>query len=121
MTNSKKNGRAIDEKECTCLLLKVNQIGSISESIDAVKMAKQAGWGVMTSHRSGETEGTYIADLAVGMCTGQIKTGAPCRSSASPKYNQLLRIEEDLGAENTVYARKAFRTTSWMGKEATKV
>jgi hypothetical protein len=85
VTNSKKNGRAIDEKECTCLLLKVNQIGSISESIDAVKMAKQAGWGVMTSHRSGETEGTYIADLAVGMCTGQIKTGAPCRSERLTK------------------------------------
>ena len=68
----------------------------------------------MTSHRSGETEDTYIADLAVGLCTGQIKTGAPCRSERLAKYNQLLRIEEELGAENTVYAGKNFRTTSWM-------
>ncbi len=115
VTNIEKIGRAIDEKACTCLLLKVNQIGSVSESIDAVKKSKQAGWGVMTSHRSGETEDTYIADLAVGLCTGQIKTGAPCRSERLAKYNQLLRIEEELGAENTVYAGEGFRTTSWMG------
>ena len=69
----------------------------------------------MTSHRSGETEDTYIADLAVGLCTGQIKTGAPCRSERLAKYNQLLRIEEELGAENTIYAGSNFRTTSWMG------
>lgn len=115
VTNIEKIDRAIDEKSCTCLLLKVNQIGTISESIDAVKKSKQAGWGVMTSHRSGETEDTYIADLAVGLCTGQIKTGAPCRSERLAKYNQLLRIEEELGAENTIYAGKGFRTTSWMG------
>jgi len=115
VTNIDKIERAIKEKSCTCLLLKVNQIGSISESIAAVKMAKQAGWGVMTSHRSGETEDTYIADLAVGLCTGQIKTGAPCRSERLAKYNQLLRIEERLGAENTIFAGKGFRTTSWMG------
>merc|ERR1711966_199567 len=89
VTNIEKIGRAIDEKSCTCLLLKVNQIGSITESIAAVTKAKQAGWGVMTSHRSGETEDTYIADLAVGLCTGQIKTGAPCRSKRLAKYNQL--------------------------------
>lgn len=115
VTNIEKISRAIDEKACTCLLLKVNQIGSISESIAAVKKSKQAGWGVMTSHRSGETEDTYIADLAVGLCTGQIKTGAPCRSERLAKYNQLLRIEEELGAENTEYAGAGFRTTSWMG------
>lgn len=115
VTNPEKIGRAIDEKSCTCLLLKVNQIGSISEAIDAVTKSKQAGWGVMTSHRSGETEDTYIADLAVGLCTGQIKTGAPCRSERLAKYNQLLRIEEELGAENTIYAGKGFRQTSWMG------
>lgn len=116
VTNIEKIGRAIEENSCTCLLLKVNQIGSVSESIAAVKKAKQAGWGVMTSHRSGETEDTYIADLAVGLCTGQIKTGAPCRSERLAKYNQLLRIEEELGAENTAYAGEGFRTTAWMGE-----
>lgn len=116
VTNIEKIGRAVDEEACTCLLLKVNQIGSISESIDAVKKSKQAGWGVMTSHRSGETEDTYIADLAVGLCTGQIKTGAPCRSERLAKYNQLLRIEEELGAENTIYAGEGFRKTAWMGQ-----
>jgi len=115
VTNPEKIGRAIEEGSCTCLLLKVNQIGSISEAIDAVKKSKQAGWGVMTSHRSGETEDTYIADLAVGLCTGQIKTGAPCRSERLAKYNQLLRIEEELGSENTIYAGSNFRTTAWMG------
>lgn len=75
----------------------MNQIGTISESIEAVKMSKAAGWGVMASHRSGETEDTFIADLAVGLSTGQIKTGAPCRSERLAKYNQLLRIEEELG------------------------
>ena len=118
VTNIEKISRAVEEKSCTCLLLKVNQIGSISESIAAVTKAKQAGWGVMTSHRSGETEDTYIADLAVGLCTGQIKTGAPCRSERLAKYNQLLRIEEELGAENTAYAGEGFRKTAWMGEGA---
>jgi enolase len=115
VTNIEKISRAIEEGSCTCLLLKVNQIGSISESIAAVKMAKQAGWGVMTSHRSGETEDTYIADLAVGLDCGQIKTGAPCRSERLAKYNQLLRIEEELGPGKTTFAGKNFRTTAWMG------
>merc|ERR1719437_193794 len=108
VTNIEKIERAIKENSCTCLLLKVNQIGSVSESIAAVKKAKQAGWGVMTSHRSGETEDTYIADLAVGLCTGQIKTGAPCRSERLAKYNQLLRIEEQLG-DKAVFAGKQWR------------
>lgn len=69
-------------------IYQVNQIGSVTESIKAVKMSKQLGWGVMTSHRSGETEDNYIADIAVGLCTGQIKTGAPCRSERLAKYNQ---------------------------------
>merc|ERR1719198_1572183 len=86
--------KAIDDKACNALLLKVNQIGSITEAIEAVNMAKAAGWGVMTSHRSGETEDSFIADLAVGLKTGQIKTGAPCRSERLSKCNQLLRIEE---------------------------
>ena len=87
-------GYALQSPFETRLAHKVNQIGSVTEAIQAVKDAKAAGWGVMTSHRSGETEDTYIADLAVGLCTGQIKTGAPCRSERLAKYNQLLRIEE---------------------------
>ncbi|KAH0635454.1 hypothetical protein KY289_035369 [Solanum tuberosum] len=108
VTNPKRVAKAIAEKTCNALLLKVNQIGSVTESIEAVKMSKKAGWGVMTSHRSGETEDTFIADLAVGLSTGQIKTGAPCRSERLAKYNQLLRIEEELGSE-AVYAGASFR------------
>merc|ERR1711966_163258 len=113
VTNPVKIARAVEEKSANCLLLKVNQIGSVSESIDAVKLSKQNGWGVMTSHRSGETEDTYIADIAVGLCTGQIKTGAPCRSERLAKYNQLLRIEAELGA-GAKYAGESFRKPSWM-------
>jgi len=102
-TNPTRVKKSIDMKACDALLLKVNQIGSVSESIEAVNMSKQAGWGVMTSHRSGETEDTFIADLAVGLSTGQIKTGAPCRSERLAKYNQLLRIEAELG-DKAVYA-----------------
>lgn len=108
VTNPKRVEKAIKEKCCNALLLKVNQIGSVTESIEAVKMSKHAGWGVMASHRSGETEDTFIADLSVGLATGQIKTGAPCRSERLAKYNQLLRIEEELGAE-AVYAGANFR------------
>ena len=103
VTNPTRVKTAIEKKDCNALLLKVNQIGSISESIEAVRMAKEAGWGVMTSHRSGETEDSFIADLAVGLSTGQIKTGAPCRSERLAKYNQLLRIEDELGSQ-AVYA-----------------
>jgi len=109
VTNPTRVQKAIDEKACNALLLKVNQIGSISESIEAVGMAKAAGWGVMTSHRSGETEDSFIADLAVGLKTGQIKTGAPCRSERLSKYNQLLRIEEELGPKAAIYAGNSFR------------
>merc|ERR1711967_43780 len=108
VTNPVKIARAVKEKSANALLLKVNQIGSVTEAIQAVKDAKAAGWDVMTSHRSGETEDTYIADLAVGLCTGQIKTGAPCRSERLAKYNQLLRIEEELG-ENAIYTGAEFR------------
>lgn len=108
VTNPKRVEKAIKEKACNALLLKVNQIGSVTESIEAVRMSKKAGWGVMTSHRSGETEDTFIADLAVGLATGQIKTGAPCRSERLAKYNQLLRIEEELGAD-AIYAGASFR------------
>jgi enolase len=115
VTNPLRIKDAATRKACNALLLKVNQIGSVTESINAVKLAKQSGWGIMTSHRSGETEDNYIADLAVGLCTGQIKTGAPCRSERLAKYNQLLRIEEELGSKSS-YAGKAYRTPSWMGK-----
>jgi len=107
--------RAIADKSCNALLLKINQCGSITESIEAVKLVKQNGWGVMTSHRSGETEDVTIADLAVGLCTGQIKTGAPCRSERNSKYNQLMRIEEELGAA-AVYAGPNWRRPAWMGQ-----
>jgi len=115
VTNPLRIKDAATKKACNALLLKVNQIGSVTESINAVKLSKQSGWGVMTSHRSGETEDNYIADLAVGLCTGQIKTGAPCRSERLAKYNQLLRIEEELGSK-TSYAGKSYRTPTWMGK-----
>jgi enolase len=109
VTNVTRIDKAITDKACNALLLKVNQIGSLTESIDAVKKVKAEGWGVMTSHRSGETEDCFIADLAVGLSTGQIKTGAPCRSERLAKYNQLLRIEEELG-DAAVYAGAKYRT-----------
>jgi enolase len=108
VTNPKRIETAIQKKSCNALLLKVNQIGTVSESIQACKMAQSAGWGVMVSHRSGETEDTFIADLVVGLGTGEIKTGAPCRSERLAKYNQLLRIEEELGAE-AHFAGRHFR------------
>lgn len=108
VTNPKRITKAVDEKACNCLLLKVNQIGSVTESLEACKLAQSNGWGVMVSHRSGETEDTFIADLVVGLCTGQIKTGAPCRSERLAKYNQLLRIEEELGSK-AVFAGRNFR------------
>jgi enolase len=108
VTNPKRIQMAIEKKACNGLLLKVNQIGSVTESIDAALAAQADGWGVMVSHRSGETEDTFIADLVVGLGTGQIKTGAPCRSERLAKYNQLLRIEEELGAK-AVYAGLKFR------------
>jgi enolase len=112
VTNPERVQTAIDKKACNALLLKVNQIGTVTESIMAVRMAKDAGWGVMASHRSGETEDTFIADLAVGLSTGQIKTGAPCRSERLAKYNQLLRIEEELGKE-AGYAGETWRHIGW--------
>lgn len=108
VTNPKRMQLAIEKKACNCLLLKVNQIGTITEAIQAYLLAKSSGWGTMISHRSGETEDTFIADLVVGLSTGQIKTGAPCRSERLAKYNQLLRIEEELGL-NAKYAGKSFR------------
>ena len=97
VTNIKILQKAIHENAGNALLLKVNQIGSLTEAIKACKMAFDNKFNVMVSHRSGETEDPFIADLAVGLCTGQIKSGAPCRSDRTSKYNQLLRIEELLG------------------------
>merc|ERR1712070_521802 len=113
VTNPKRVQAGIDGKWCNALLLKVNQIGSVSEAIEAVRMAKEAGWGVMTSHRSGETEDSFIADLAVGLATGQIKTGAPCRSERLAKYNQLLRIEEELGSDAEYAGESVYRHIGW--------
>ena len=90
------------------MLIKLNQIGTLSETIGAIDMARGAGWGAMISHRSGETEDTTIADLAVAMGTGQIKTGAPSRSERVAKYNRLLRIEEELGGAARYAGRSAF-------------
>jgi enolase len=103
VTNVQFVARAIHEKACNGLLCKVNQIGTLSETIDAVNMSLRAGWAVAVSHRSGETEDTFISDLAVALNTGLIKTGAPARGERTAKYNQLLRIEEELG-EGARYA-----------------
>ncbi|KAJ1991779.1 phosphopyruvate hydratase [Dimargaris cristalligena] len=108
VTNPIRIQEAIEKKSCNGLLLKVNQIGTVTESIQAALKANSDGWGVMVSHRSGETEDTFIADLVVGLGTGQIKTGAPCRSERLAKYNQILRIEELLG-DKAVYAGENFR------------
>jgi enolase len=103
VTNPERVRRGIAEKACNALLVKVNQIGSLTETIEAVELCHRAGWRAVTSHRSGETEDSTIADLAVALNTGQIKTGAPARSDRVAKYNQLLRIEEELG-DTGVYA-----------------
>ena len=102
VTNVKRIKRAVELNACNALLLKINQIGTISESIDAAKFSIKNGWNVMVSHRSGETEDSFIADLTVGLGNGQIKSGAPCRSERNSKYNQLIRIEEELG-DKAVY------------------
>ncbi len=94
VTNLERIEEAIRDKSCNCLLLKVNQIGTLTEALDAVRLAYQHKWKVMVSHRSGETEDTFIADLAVGIGCGMIKAGAPCRGERTAKYNRLLRIEE---------------------------
>lgn len=111
VTNPKRVQSGIDGKWVNALLLKVNQIGTVTESIEASNMSQKAGWGVMVSHRSGETEDNFIGDLVVGLGTGEIKSGAPCRSDRLAKYNQIIRIEEELG-NRSVYAGKHFRDTS---------
>ncbi|HDZ90615.1 MAG TPA: phosphopyruvate hydratase [Deltaproteobacteria bacterium] len=97
VTNTRRISKGIKERSANAVLIKLNQIGTLTETLDAVKMTHQAGWNVVISHRSGETEDSFIADLAVATGTGQIKTGSLCRSERICKYNQLLRIEEELG------------------------
>lgn len=108
VTNPLRIKDAIEKKACNALLLKVNQIGTLTESVQAAKDSYAANWGVMVSHRSGETEDVTIADIVVGLRSGQIKTGAPARSERLAKLNQILRIEEELG-DNAVYAGEKFR------------
>ena len=108
VTNPLRIKKAIELKSCNALLLKVNQIGTLTESIQAAKDSYAAGWGVMVSHRSGETEDITIADIVVGLRAGEIKTGAPARSERLAKLNQILRIEEELG-KNAIYAGENFR------------
>ena len=108
VTNTTRLKKGIDKGCGNSILIKLNQIGSVSETLEAIKMAHKAGFTAVTSHRSGETEDTTIADLAVALNTGQIKTGAPSRSERVAKYNQLLRIEEELGAAAVYPGVKAF-------------
>jgi enolase len=108
VTNVERIQRGLDRGVANAVLLKVNQIGSLSETFDAAELAHRNGWSTMISHRSGETEDTMIADLVVALGSGQIKSGAPCRSERVAKYNQLLRIEEELGESATYPGRRAF-------------
>ena len=108
VTNVKRLKRAIDERAANSILIKLNQIGSLTETINAISMAQRAGWTAIVSHRSGETEDVTIADLVVATNAGQIKTGAPARTDRVAKYNQLLRIEEELGEIAKYAGREAF-------------
>ncbi len=108
VTNVDRLSKGIKLKASNSILIKLNQIGTLTETIDAVRMAQQTGWTAVVSHRSGETEDTTIADLAVGLNTGQIKTGAPCRSERTAKYNRLLRIEDELGKNAKFAGRQIF-------------
>jgi enolase len=108
VTNVERIARGIAENSANAVLIKLNQIGSLSETIAAIEMARKAGWGAMVSHRSGETVDSFIADFTVAMATGHLKTGAPCRGERVEKYNQLMRIEEELGAGAVYAGHKAF-------------
>ena len=108
-TNVQRLKKGIDIKSSNSILIKVNQIGTLTETLAAIDMARKAGWTSVISHRSGETEDTTISDLAVAMNSGQIKTGAPCRSERVAKYNRLLKIENELGQKAKYPGRKALR------------
>ena len=111
VTNVKRLQRGIDSGTANSILVKVNQIGTLTETLAAIDLARSAGYTAVMSHRSGETEDTTIADLAVATGCGQIKTGAPSRSDRTAKYNQLLRIEEGLGEAAEYLGRRAFAGT----------
>ena len=107
-TNTELIRRGIELNAGNAVLIKLNQIGTVTETLNAVKMTQDAGWGVVISHRSGETEDTTIADLAVGTNAGQIKSGAPARGERTAKYNRLLRIEEELGGRARFAGRQVY-------------
>jgi enolase len=109
VTNKVRLQQGIDQGVANSILVKVNQIGSLSETLETMKLAKESGYTTVMSHRSGETEDVTIADLAVATHAGQIKTGAPCRGERTAKYNQLLRIEEELGKRAVYAGKSAFR------------
>lgn len=108
VTNVERVSRGIQENVANAVLIKLNQIGTLSETIKTIEMAEKAGWGAMVSHRSGETVDSFIADFTVAMSTGHLKTGAPCRGERVEKYNQLMRIEEELGDSALYAGRRAF-------------
>lgn len=108
VTNVARIAQGIEQNVANAVLIKLNQIGTLTETIAAINMAGRAGWGSMVSHRSGETVDSFIADLTVAMDTGHLKTGAPCRGERVEKYNQLLRIEEELGEAALYAGRQAF-------------
>ena len=108
VTNSKRLNTGIENGCANSILIKLNQIGSLSETIDTVKLAHRNGYTAVVSHRSGETEDTTIADLAVALCAGQIKTGAPCRAERTAKYNRLIRIEQQLGKSAHYFGTETF-------------
>jgi enolase len=109
VTNTRRLERGIREGVANSILIKLNQIGTVTETIEAIEMARRAGYTAVVSHRSGETEDAFIADFVVAMGTGQIKTGSASRSERVAKYNQLLRIEEELGAQAHFPGRAALR------------
>jgi enolase len=119
VTNVERVEMAVQRKACDGLLLKINQIGTISEAIAAANLAFSNGWGVFVSHRSGETTDDFIADLTVGMRTGHLKTGAPCRGERVAKYNRLMDIEDEIKAsgEEVIYAGANFRKVHDFGVE----
>ena len=108
VTNTERLKKGIEMGVANSILIKLNQIGSVSETLETIKMAQKAGYTAIVSHRSGETEDVTIADLAVALNAGQIKTGAPSRSERVAKYNQLLRIDENLGDSASYLGKKAF-------------